>query len=248
MTEPFEKPARSCFNLTHYCKLLPESHALFVMPPGCSRILRLSALEEGISDRFTMFHLEPSDMIAGDMESLLIDGVRQTLCRLTEERRRPKLFAVLVNCVDAFIGTDHAYVFSELRAMAPDIHFLDLAVDPINRDTLPPLVRFHNAITALFEKTDTTRSVCWLGSYLPPAADTPLLLELENVGISSRHPADCRTLAELQSFGNSLATIVAEPVALPAAKVLHQRLGIPYFNLSDPSDPASMTKERLVQL
>lgn len=248
MTTAFEKPERSCFNLTHYAKLIPESHAVFVMPPGCSRILRLSAIEEGISDRFTMFNLEQTDIISGDVESILIDGTRATIERLTEEGLRPKILPVFVSCVDSFIGTDHDYVMEALRSMAPDIVFLDLAVDPINRDTMPPLVRLHNAVTSLFEKSGLNRSVNWLGSYLSPSEKHPLALRLAEQGITSRHLIDCRTLADLRQLGNSIANIAATPVAVPAVRRLRERLGTPYYNLADPTDPESLTEEALLAL
>lgn len=248
MTDSFEKPERSCFNLTHYAKLMPESHAMFVMPPGCSRILRLSSIEEGVSHRFTMFNLEPSDVINGNVESILIDGAQRTIQRLTRDGRRPKIFAVFVSCVDSFIGTDRDYVMTELRQMAPDIIFFDLAVDPINRDTMPPLVRVHNTITALLEPADRTRSVLWLGSYLPPAEDHPLLLSLQQQGITSRHLLDCATVEELRLLGGSAATIAATAVAVPAARKLKERLGIPYYNLVNPSDPDALTEEALLAL
>lgn len=251
MTEVFEKPERSCFNLTHYAKLLPESHCIFIMPPGCSRILRLSSIEEGISQRFTMFNLEQSDIINGDVESILINGAIQTIERLTAYGRRPKLFAVFVSCVDSFIGTDHDYVMTELRAFAPDIQFLDLAVDPINRDTLPPLVRLHNALTALFERDSDTapvRSVNWLGHYLKPDNSHPLRCKLEQQGIASYHSLDCATLDELRQMGNSIANIVTNPVALPAARRLKERFGTPYYNLTNPADAESLTEEALLAL
>ena len=248
MSKAFDRPERSCFNLTHYARLIPESHAVFVMPPGCSRILRLSAIEEGISDRFTMFNLEPSDVIDGDVESILIGASQSTIGRLTEEGRRPKIFALFASCVDSFIGTDHEYVMRELRAADPDIQFLDLAVDPINRDTLPPLVRLHNAVTDLFERTGSNRSVNWLGSYLPPAADHPLRQRLEEKGLNSLHLLDFDTLADLRRMGNSAANIAATAVAVPALKRLKSRLGIPYYNLVNPADPDSMTEEELMAL
>ena len=248
MTTAFEKPERSCFNLTHYAKLIPESHAVFVMPPGCSRILRLSAIEEGISHRFTMFNLEQTDIINGSVEDILIEASKTTIERLTEEGERPKIFCVFVSCVDSFIGTDHTYVMEELRSYAPDIIFLDLAVDPINRDTLPPLVRVHNQVTALFEKTSTERRVNWLGSYLPPAADQPLRTKLEAQGISVCHLSDCETLEDLRLCGNSAANIAATAVAAPAVRKLKERFGTPYYNLVDPADPESLTEEALLAL
>ena len=248
MSDPFERAERSCFNLTHYCKLIPESHNIFVMPSGCTRILRLSSIEEGISDRFTMFHLEEADLIGGDTESILLDAARQTIARLTEEERRPKIFSLFVSCVDGFIGTDHDYVLGKLRAEFPDIIFFDLAVDPINRQTMPPLVRVHNAVTGLFEKSEPRRAVNWLGHFLPPAEDNALASALAEQGIASWHLLECETLDDLRTFGGSLANIVATPVALPAARTLQARLGIPYYNIGNPDDPQSLTKEALLAL
>lgn len=247
MTHAFEKPERACFNLTHYAKLLPESHAVFVMPPGCSRILRLSAIEEGVSRRFTMFNLEQTDIIGGEVESILIDGTLSTIECLTEEGCRPKVLALFVSCVDSFIGTDHEYVMAELRAAAPDIVFLDLAVDPINRDTLPPLVRFHNAATDLFEKSDVAPTVNWLGSYLPPT-EHPLAIKLAEKGIASRHLMDCETLEDMRQMGCAAANIAATAMAVPAVRRLKARLGIPYYNLVDPTDPDAMGEEALLAL
>jgi len=248
LTTAFEKPERSCFNLTHYAKLIPESHAVFVMPPGCSRILRLSAIEEGISHRFTMFNLEQTDIINGSVEDILLEAAETTIARLTEEGERPKIFCLFVSCVDSFIGTDHTYVLEELRRHAPDIIFLDLAVDPINRDTLPPLVRLHNQVTALFEKTGAERRVNWLGSYLPPGADHPLRTKLEAQGIGVHHLSDCETLEELRRCGSSAANIAATAVAVPAVRRLKERFGTPYYNLVDPTDPGSLTEEALLAL
>lgn len=248
MSEPFEKAERSCFNLTHYAMLLPESHAVFSMPPGCSRILRLSAIEEGISHRFTMFNLEQVDVIRGDVESIILEHTKACLERLTAQGRRPKILMVFVSCIDGFIGTDHDYVLEELRAYAPDVIFMDLAVDPINRDVLPPLVRLHKTVTALFEKSGDEASALWLGSYLPPAGDDALRVKLEAAGLVSRHLSDCRTLEELRQLGNCRAVIAATKVAVAAAKELKARLGIPYYNLTDPADSEALTEEALLQL
>lgn len=248
MQTPFEKPEKSCFNLAHYARMLPENHAIFVMPPGCSRILKLTAIELGFSDRFTMFNLEESDLISGEVENILIEGAKSTLERLTIDGRRPKTFSLFVSCVDSFIGTDHEYVMEQLRTYAPDIQFLDLAVDPINRPTKPPLVGFFDAVTGLFEKTGSKREVHWLGLYHKPEPDHPLLMNLNAAGISSRHLLDCLSFLELQALGDCRANIVTSPMALPAAKKLQARLGIPYYNLADPTDPDSLTEEELLTL
>ncbi|MDD6188107.1 MAG: nitrogenase component 1 [Clostridiales bacterium] len=248
MSQCFEVPERSCFNLTHYARLVPESHIVFVTPPGCSRIIRLSAIEEGINERFTIFNLEPSDVIQGSIENILIDGTEATLDRLTAEGRRPKAMLVFVSCVDSFIGTDHSYVMDELRAFAPDVIFMDLAMDPINRETLPPLLRIHKSITALFEKTGSERSVTWLGSWIPPAEDDPLALKLAQKGIASRHLLQCETLDELRQLGNSAAFIASTKLMPPVVRELKARFGTPYYNLFNPADPDSMSEEELLAI
>lgn len=248
MSDSFEKAERSCFNLTHYAKLIPESHAVFVMPPGCSRILRLSSIEEGMSHRFTMFNLEQSDIINGSVEDLLLEGAERTLKRLTEDGRRPKILSVFASCVDSFIGTDREFVIEQLQEKYPDVIFFNLAVDPINRDSLPPLVRVHNTITALFEKNGSTRTANWLGHYLRPDENHPLLLKLQQSDITSRHLLDCETVEELRQMGNAAVNIVAGPMALPAARILKNRFGTPYYNLVNPADPDSLSEEALLAL
>lgn len=248
MSDSFEKAERSCFNLTHYAKLIPESHAVFVMPPGCSRILRLSSIEEGMSHRFTMFNLEQSDIINGSVEDLLLEGAERTLKRLTEDGRRPKILSVFASCVDSFIGTDREFVIEQLQEKYPDVIFFNLAVDPINRDSLPPLVRVHNTITALFEKTGSTRTANWLGHYLRPDENHPLLLKLQQSDITSRHLLDCETVEELRQMGNAAVNIVAGPMALPAARILKNCFGTPYYNLVNPADPDSLSEEALLAL
>lgn len=248
MSDSFEKAERSCFNLTHYAKLIPESHAVFVMPPGCSRILRLSSIEEGMSHRFTMFNLEQSDIINGSVEDLLLEGAERTLKRLTEDGRRPKILSVFASCVDSFIGTDREFVIEQLQEKYPDVIFFNLAVDPINRDSLPPLVRVHNTITALFEKTGNTRTANWLGHYLRPDENHPLLLKLQQSDITSRHLLDCETVEELRQMGNAAVNIVAGPMALPAARILKNCFGTPYYNLVNPADPDSLSEEALLAL
>ena len=248
MSDSFEKAERSCFNLTHYAKLIPESHAVFVMPPGCSRILRLSSIEEGMSHRFTMFNLEQSDIINGSVEDLLLEGAERTLKRLTEDGRRPKILSVFASCVDSFIGTDREFVIEQLQEKYPDVIFFNLAVDPINRDSLPPLVRVHNTITALFEKTGSTRTANWLGHYLRPDENHPLLIKLQQSDITSRHLLDCETVEELRQMGNAAVNIVAGPMALPAARILKNRFGTPYYNLVNPADPDSLSEEALLAL
>ena len=126
--------------------------------------------------------------------------------------------------------------------------FFDLAVDPINRDTMAPLVRVHNTVTALFEKTGQTRTVNWIGNYLRPEDTHPLVQKLQENGLESRHLSNCSTVDELRLMGNSTANIAMTAMGLPAVKKLKERFGTPYYNLMNPNDPDSLTEEALLAL
>jgi nitrogenase molybdenum-iron protein alpha/beta subunit len=106
----------------------------------------------------------------------------------------------------------------------------------------------HNTITALFEKTGSTRTANWLGHYLRPDENHPLLLKLQQSNITSRHLLDCKTVEELRQMGNAAVNIVAGPMALPAARILKNRFGTPYYNLVNPADPDSLSEEALLAL
>ena len=100
----------------------------------------------------------------------------------------------------------------------------------------------------LFEKTIMERRINWLGSYLPPAAEHPLRTKLEAQGVAARHLSDCETLEELRQMGNSLVNVAATAMAVPTVRRLKARLGTPYYNLVDPTDPESLTEEALLAL
>jgi nitrogenase molybdenum-iron protein alpha/beta subunit len=106
----------------------------------------------------------------------------------------------------------------------------------------------HNTITALFEKTGGSRTANWLGSYLKPEENHPLLLKLNHIGITSKHLLDCTTVDELRQMGNAAVNIVVTPNALPAAKQLKERFGTPYYNLVNPNDPESLPEEALLSI
>jgi hypothetical protein len=181
---------------------------------------------------------------------LTAQGLYQKVCANNEVfmENKPFGFTLVEDDYIAQLCDFIVQIVGRMQEKYPDVIFFNLAVDPINRDSLPPLVRVHNTITALFEKTESTRTANWLGHYLRPDENHPLLLKLQQNDITSRHLLDCETVEELRQMGNAAVNIVAGPMALPAARILKNRFDTPYYNLVNPADPDSLSEEALLAL
>ncbi len=227
----YSAPVHLGWNLAHICRLIPEAHVLFATPPGCSRIIRLSAVQKGISESFTTLDLSSDDIVNGSTEERILSGARDALAALKAQGRFPRAMLIFISCIDGFIGTDHEYYLGTLRDEFPSVKFLDCAMDPINREKQPPIVRMQSAIASLFEGGQKARAVNWLGRFLPVNENHELKAHLNAHGVKSMHAYNCRTMDEMNKMGKSALNIVTHPTALPAAKELEKRLGMPWFGL-----------------
>ena len=81
-TLEYAAPARGPWNIVHVGMLLPEAHQVFVCAQGCLRGVVLTAAEMGASQRFSTIAVEERDLLEGDMEALIIEGVEDILARL----------------------------------------------------------------------------------------------------------------------------------------------------------------------
>ena len=225
----YSAPAHESWNLAHICRLIPESHTLFATPAGCSRIIRISAIEKGISENFTTLDITSADIIDGGVEEKILKGVRETLGCLKSENRMPRAMLVFISCVDTFIGTDHEYYLDSLRKEYPEVHFLDCAMDPINREILPPIARMHLRISETFKNLKKHKSVIFTGSFVAPDKDNELIKHLRANGTESLHIYNCRTMDEAEKMGGSMLNIVLHPTGVYAAKDLEKRTGMPWI-------------------
>ena len=78
----YGSPARGLWNIVHTGMLLPESHQIFVCAQGCLRGVVLTAAEMGAQDRFSTIAVCENNVLDGDMEALIIDGVTDVLRKL----------------------------------------------------------------------------------------------------------------------------------------------------------------------
>lgn len=229
-------PAQSSWNLAHIVRLMPESHALFAAPEGCTRIIMISAAAKGMTGRFSALAVTNADVVGG--------GVEEKIARAAEEvlrRRRPKALFIVTSCIADFIGVDRSAYLDALREKYPETLIMDARMDPINRKSgLPPIVRMQNLFGDAFERTGTDNAVNVLGSFTPPEEGQELIDHLRAHGYEARHVYRCETLEQLRKMGNSALNLVVHPSAIPAARGLQARLSMPWVDLTAVSDEAAL--------
>ena len=232
-------PANGSWNLAHICRLLPESHALFVVPAGCGRVVQLSAVAAGLHGRISLLRVTEQDLIAGGLEEKTLEAARMVIHRV-----HPKALFLFSSCASDFIGLDREAIFGPLQKEFPDIPMLDGRMDPINRETgLPPIVRMNNALYSVLQREPAEKPfVLCSGSFWPPEEGQELLTHLEAHGIGWRHLYRCETFAEAKALGGASLNLVFHAVAVPAAKALKARLGIPWVPLFPCQDLPSLEK------
>ena len=232
MSLGYDAPVGGGWNLAHICGLLPESHALFVTPAGCARIIQLSALEAGLQGRFSVLRITEPELIAGGLEEKIDAAARTVL-----ERFRPRALFLFTSCVADFIGLDRAAIFDRLRAQWPEIPILDGRMDPINRESgLPPIVRMQNVLTDVLRRDTPRRAVLCTGSFWPPEPGQELLEHLRRHGVEILHGYRCRSFDEYAAMGGAAVNLVLHSAAVPAARALEQRLGMPWAALDRRTD------------
>src|SRR5574344_1901664 len=113
----YSSPARGPWNIVHTGMLMPESHQIFVCAQSCLRGVVLTAAEMGAEERFSMITIQEHNVMDGDMEKLIIDGVTDIVHKLPA---RPRAILLFTSCIHHFIGCDLQYVYNQLGQRFPD--------------------------------------------------------------------------------------------------------------------------------
>ena len=128
----YSAPARGPWNIVHVGTLVPESHQVFVCAQSCLRGVVLTAAEMNAMDRFSTIAIQERNILKGDMEKLIINGVTDILNKLP---KLPRAVEVFSSCIHDFIGCDMEFVFGKLRREFPNVDFTDCYMTPILRKT-----------------------------------------------------------------------------------------------------------------
>lgn len=242
----YSSPARGTWNIVHTGMLIPEAHEIFVCAAGCLRGVVLTAAEMGTMDRFSTVAVRENNLLDGDMEDLVIEGVSDIIGKLP---KRPPAVLVYTSCVHHFSGVDLDMIYTRLRERFPDIDFTDCYMNPIMRKSglTPDQLMRSRLYMLLHEREISPDAAAIIGNDLPTRKDSDLYRLLTAAGLRIHEITSCRTYEEYQEMGESTVYISYNPDAAPGGDMLSAKLGgrHHYMKLSFNYDEIDEELERL---
>ena len=219
----FSSPARGTWNIAHQGMLIPQAHEIFVCAASCLRGVVLTAYEMRAEKRFSTVAVEESNLIEGNMEDLIIDGVSHIIDELPQ---KPPCVLVYTSCVHHFCGCDLDMVYRELRSRFPKIDFTDCYMNPIMRKSghTPDQIMRSRFYSLLKPKDILPGSVAFIGNDFSTAKDSTLYKALSSAGIKIYELTECKTYEEYQEMARAEYYIVDYPSAKVGGEDLSERL------------------------
>ena len=219
----FSSPARGTWNIAHQGMLIPQAHEIFVCAASCLRGVVLTAYEMRAEKRFSTVAVEESNLIEGNMEDLIIDGVSHIIEELPQ---KPPCVLVYTSCVHHFCGCDLDMVYRELRSRFPKIDFTDCYMNPIMRKSgrTPDQIMRSRFYSLLKQKDILPGSVAFIGNDFSTAKDSTLYKALSSAGIKIYELTECKTYEEYQEMARAEYYIVDYPSAKVGGEDLSERL------------------------
>lgn len=228
-------PARGTWNIVHVGMLIPGAHQIFVCAQGCLRGVVLTAAEMGASDRFSTVAIRENNVLDGDMEDLIIDGVTDILERLPEY---PPAVLIYTSCIHHFMGSDLNYVYKVLRERYPQIQFTDCYMNPIMRKSgMTPDQTMRCQLYSLLKPQENQKKLVHIaGCDFRLDPDSDLSTVLTSTGHQIREVATCKTYEEYQQLAECGYCITTFPAAKVAGDYLEKNYGQKHLYLPSSFD------------
>ena len=220
----YGSPARGTWNIVHTGMLIPQAHQIFVCAAGCLRGVVLTAAEMGAADRLSTVEIRENNVLDGDMEELVIEGVTDILHRLPA---LPPAVLVYTSCIHHFLACDLNRVYRMLRGRFPGVDFVDCYMNPIMRKSglTPDQLMRRQLYAPLKPCALDPKSVSILGNDLPTDESSELCRIVREGGFALRDITRCGSYAQYQEMAQSALSITYNPAAIPAGEALQDRLG-----------------------
>ena len=226
----YSAPARGPWTIMHLGLLVPDTHIVFVCAECCLRGVVMSAAEVKALDRFSTITIEDKNLLEGDTEDVLVDGVADVIAKL---RYRPRAVLIYTSCVHEFIGSDLNFSFDTLRARFPDIDFTDCYMTPVLRKRISPDARNRRQIYSLLRsRTDRDDGVTIFADVRPHEEHSDIRRVVEASGRPWRTITSTRTYDEYQALARSEFALSVNPVGKAAIEWAGERLGMQPIMLS----------------
>ena len=216
--------ARGTWNIVHTGFLVPDAHEIFVCAAGCLRGVVLTAAEMHAEDRFSTIEIREENVLEGDMETLLIEGVADILGKLPY---KPRAVLLYTSCIHHFIGCDLKLCYARLRERFPDIDFTDCYMNPIMRKSgLTPDQLMRKGLYALLKPQPLDpKKVNIIGNNLPTDKHCELFTLAAQAGLTVTEIHDCKNYDAYQNMAQASLNICYNPVAKAGGEALERRLG-----------------------
>ncbi len=222
----YNSAAHGPWNIVHTGMLVPGAHQIYVCADNCSRGVVLTAAEMGAGSRFSSIRLTQEDLLDGQMEELVIDGVREILDKLPV---RPRIVILFTVCIHRFMGSDIDYIFRELGRLCPDTVFIRGYMDCIAQKEGPtPDQKLRASIyDCLAPQEKEPGSVCIYGNDLPLDSASDLMALLKEAGRHVFQLPLCRSEEEFLDMSRAALAAAVYPPARYGMERFAGRMGIP---------------------
>lgn len=220
----YASPARGTWNIVHTGMLIPQAHEIFVCAASCLRGVVLTAAELNAAHRFSTVEIRENNLLDGDLEDLIIEGVSDIIEKLPQ---KPPVVLVYTSCVHHFAGCDLDMVYAELRSRFEDIDFVDCYMNPIMRKSglTPDQIMRSRLYQPLKPRTIQPGTAAIIGNDLPTDADSDLMHLLRGNNLKIHEITSCKTYEEYQQMAESEYYISYYPAAVAGGNMLAERLG-----------------------
>lgn len=220
----YAAPARGVWNIVHTGMLIPGAHEIYVCAESCLRGVVLTAAEMNAMDRFSSIVIRENNVLEGDMESLIIDGVTDILNKLP---KKPSAVLLYTSCIHHFMGCDLPLVYRTLREKFPDVAFTDCYMNPIMRKSgLTPDEIMRKQLYSLLEKCpQNPKSINIIGNNLVTDESSDLVRLIKENGYELKDITLCKTYKDYLSMAESSLNISYNPAAKAGGDELEKRLG-----------------------
>ncbi len=205
-------PARGTWNIVHTGFLVPECHEVFVCAANCLRGVVLTAAEMGTIGQFSTVTIKENNVLDGNMEELLIDGVTSIIKKL---KKKPRAILVYTSCIHHFMALDLDLCYKTLRKRFPKIKFTDCYMNPIMRKSgMTPDELMRRQLYSLIDKTDKKdNGINIFGNNYATDESSDLVRLIRSSKYKLRDITYCRTFDEYEEMGKSRFNIAYLGVA-----------------------------------
>lgn len=223
-------PARGSWNIVHVGMLIPQSHQIYVCGQGCLRGVVLTAAEMNAADRFSTIAIRENNVLEGDMEDLIVDGISDIIGKL---KYTPRAILVFTSCIHHFIGCDLPLVYKRLREKFPNIDFTDCYMNPIMRKSglTPDQLMRKQLYSLLKPRKINNKSINIIGNNFPTDESSELVQLIRNHGYQLKDITLTKTYEEYQEMSESFMNISYNPAVIPGGEYLKEKLNQKYLYL-----------------